>query len=322
MSSLYPLRFQPILRRYLWGARRLESLGKKLGPGNDYAESWEIVDHGADQSVVTAGPLAGATLGQLVGSHAAELFGRDVGYRTFPLLFKFLDANDRLSIQVHPDDARAALLDPPDLGKMEAWVILEREPRSFLYAGLRQGTTREVLAGELERLTAELSCHRVEPGVGDCYFLPPGVVHAIGPGLLVAEIQQASDTTYRLYDYDRVGPDGKPRTLHIDQALECIDFSYGPVHAQQPRPTGTPGVVCLVNCEKFVLNRGKSRQPFSLGGDEQFHIVAVIDGELSIAGDPQGSPLIAGDVALLPASLGAVTLTPKGEVTWLEAKLP
>jgi mannose-6-phosphate isomerase len=125
-----------------------------------------------------------------------------------------------------------------------------------------------------------------------------------------------------LYDYDRVGPDGNRRTLHIDQALECIDFQHGPVYAQQPRPTGTPGVVCLVNCEKFVLNRGKSRQPFSLGGDEQFHIVAVIDGELSIAGDPLGTPLIAGDVALLPASLGAVELTPRGEVAWLEAKLP
>ncbi len=322
MSSLYPLRFRPILRRYLWGSRRLETLGKQLGPGNDYAESWEIVDHGADQSVVLAGPLAGTTLGELVKSHARELFGRDVGYPSFPLLFKFLDANDRLSVQVHPDDARAALLDPPDLGKMEAWVILDKEPRSFLYAGLRRGTTLEILAGELERHTAELSCHRVEPSVGDCYFLPPGVVHAIGPGLLVAEIQQASDTTYRLYDYDRVGPDGKPRTLHIDQALECIDFAHGPVHAQQPRPTSVPGVQSLVNCEKFVLNRGRSRSPLKIGGDEQFHILAVIDGELTLAGDPLGTPLIAGDVALLPAVVGAVEVTPRVEATWLEAKLP
>jgi mannose-6-phosphate isomerase len=322
MSSLYPLRFRPILRRYLWGSRRLESLGKELGPGNDYAESWEVVDHGGDQSVVLAGPLAGATLGELVASHAEDLFGRNVGYRSFPLLFKFLDANDRLSIQVHPDDARAALLDPPDLGKMEAWVILDKEPRSFLYAGLRRGTTLEILAGELERHTVELSCHRVEPAVGDCYFLPPGVVHAIGPGLLVAEIQQASDTTYRLYDYDRCGPDGQPRPLHIDQALECIDFEHGPVYPQQPRPTESPGIECLVNCEKFVLNRGKSRQPLQIGGDQQFHILAVIEGELSITGDPLGTPLMAGGVVLLPASLGKVNVTPRGETSWLEAKLP
>ncbi len=322
MSRLYPLRFRPILRQYLWGSRRLESLGKQLGPGNNYAESWEIVDHGADQSVVLAGPLAGMTLGQLVIAHGAELLGRDQGYRSFPLLFKFLDANDRLSIQVHPDDARAGLLDPPDLGKMEAWVILDREPRSYLYAGLRRGTTSEILANEIKLHTVELSCHRTEPDVGDCYFLPPGVVHAIGPGLLVAEIQQASDTTYRLYDYDRVGPDGKPRTLHVEQALACIDYGYGPVQAQQPRATEISGVECLVECEKFVLNRGRSRGPLKIGGDEQFHILAVIDGELRIAGDPMNASLIAGDVALLPASIGAVEISPRGEATWLEAKLP
>src|SRR5690606_8040758 len=115
---------------------------------------------------------------------------------------------------------------------------------------------------------------------------------------------------------------GKPRTLHVDQALECTDFDYGPVSAQQPRPTGTPGVECLVNCEKFVLNRGRSREALQIGGDQQFHILAVIDGELSIAGDPLAAPLIAGDVALLPASLGAVEISPRGEVTWLEVKLP
>src|SRR5690606_24251080 len=127
----------------------------------------------------------------------------------------------------------------------------------------------------IERHTVELSCHRVEPQVGDCYFLPPGVVHAIGPGLLIAEIQQASDTTYRLYDYGRVGPDGQPRQLHLDEALECIDYQHGPVIPQRPIPTGTEGCQRLVACDKFTLDRWKLRKPTRLGGGERFHILAV-----------------------------------------------
>ena len=322
MSALYPLRFQPILRRYLWGARRLESLGKQLGPGNDYAESWEIVDHAADQSVVLAGPLAGKTLGELTREHGPELLGRHAGCQRFPLLFKFLDAKDRLSIQVHPDDARAARLDPPDLGKTEAWVILAVEPYSYLYAGLRRGIKREILASELERHTAELCCERIEPRVGDCFFLAPGVVHAIGPGLLVAEIQQASDTTYRLYDYDRRGPDGQSRQLHVDEALECIDYEYGPVAVQRPKPTGVPGVERLVACDKFVLDRLSVRGAHRVGGDARCHILAVLAGALTVSGDPLGSPLAAGGVVLLPAELGAVEVQAAGETVVLDAYLP
>jgi mannose-6-phosphate isomerase len=322
MGALYPLRFEPILRRYLWGGRRLASLGKQVGPESDYAESWEIVDHGADQSRVLAGPLAGKSLGELTRDYNAALLGRHAGYKTFPLLFKFLDANDRLSIQVHPDDARAALREPPDLGKMEAWVILAREPRSFLYAGLRRGSTREILAGEILRHTVELSCNRIEPAVGDCYFLPPGVVHAIGPGLLVAEIQQASDTTYRLYDFDRKGPDGQPRKLHIDEALECIDYAHGPVLAQRPQPTGVAGFDRLVSCEKFVLERGKITGMRQLGGDHRCHIIAVTEGSLQISGDPVQNPLAAGGVALLPADCGAVTVQAPTGATLLDAYLP
>jgi mannose-6-phosphate isomerase len=322
MSALYPLRFQPILRRYLWGARRLESLGKQLGPGNDYAESWEVVDRAADQSVVLAGPLAGKTLGELIRAYGAELLGMHAGCERFPLLFKFLDANDRLSIQVHPDDAHAARLDPPDLGKTEAWVILAAEPSSYLYAGLRAGITREILANELERHTAELCCERIEPQAGDCFFLAPGVVHAIGPGLLVAEIQQASDTTYRLYDYDRRGPDGEPRKLHVEEALECIDYKYGPVRAQRPMLTDVPGVERLVACDKFVLDRLSVRGVHRVGGDARCHILAVLSGTLAVSGDPLGSPLTAGGVVLLPAGLGAVEVRSSADAVVLDAYLP
>ena len=321
MSVLYPLRFHPIFRRYLWGGRRLESLGKTLGPGNDYAESWEIVDRGADSSVVTDGALAGRTLGELVRNHRAELLGRHQSLDRFPLLFKFLDAHDRLSIQVHPDDARAARLDPPDLGKTEAWVILAAEPGSYLYGGLRRGIDRETLKREIARRTCELCVEYIEPHVGDCYFLPAGVVHALGPGLLVAEIQQASDTTYRLYDWGRVGPDGQPRKLHVESALEAIDYTHGPLAAQAPQPTDTLGVERLVQCDQFVLDRSSIDGTGSVGGDDRFHILAVVEGALEIAGDPAGRPLTPGDIALLPAAMVNTAVKARGAVV-LDAYLP
>jgi mannose-6-phosphate isomerase len=322
MAALYPLRFRPVLRRYLWGGRRLESLGKSLGPGADYAESWEIVDRAADQSVVDAGPLAGRALHDLVRQFGPALLGRHAGVERFPLLFKFLDAHDRLSLQVHPDDARAARLDPPEPGKTEAWVILDVEPRSFLYAGLRRGIDRATLQHELARHTAELCCERIEPRVGDCYFLPAGVVHALGPGLLVAEIQQPSDTTYRLYDFDRLGPDGKPRPLHVHEALEAIDYNYGPVAPQVPQPTEVPGVERLAACPQFVLDRWSINRPHRAGGDDRFHILAVLDGAIEVQGDAARRPASAGDVVLLPAGLGTVDVQAAGPAVVLDAYLP
>ncbi len=324
MSILYPLRFRPIFRRYLWGGRRLESLGKQLGEGTDYAESWEIVDRAADQSVVAAGPLAGQTLSQLLRTHGAALLGRHAGLARFPLLMKFLDAHDRLSIQVHPDDEQAALLTPPDLGKTEAWVILAADPGSHLYAGLRPGVTRQSLARDLETNACAECVERIEPAAGDCFFLPAGVVHALGPGLLVAEIQQASDTTYRLHDWDRLGPDGRPRPLHVEAALEVIDFDYGPVTPQQPQPTDRPYVERLVACDKFVLDRWRlatTSLKATAGGDQRCHIVTVLDGAVEIAGDPAG-PLERGGVVLLPAELGSVEIRALGEAVLLDAYLP
>lgn len=322
MSLLYPLRFQPILRRYLWGGRRLETLGKMLGSGNDYAESWEIVDHGADQSVVAGGALAGLTLNELVRQHARALLGRHAQERRFPLLFKFLDAHDRLSIQVHPDDARAARLDPPDLGKTEAWVILAAEENSYLYAGLCPGIDRETLRRGVARHLCELLVQRIEPRAGDCYFLPAGTVHALGPGLLVAEIQQASDTTYRLYDWNRAGPDGQPRKLHVEEALEAIRYDFGPVSAQQPQPTAHGQVERLVACDKFTLDRWNLAGTLAAGGDDRCHILAVLSGALDVPGDPAGRPLEQGEVMLLPAASGTVNVTSHGTAVVLDAYLP
>ncbi|MFO0897700.1 MAG: type I phosphomannose isomerase catalytic subunit [Pirellulales bacterium] len=318
---LYPLRFVPLFRRYLWGGRRLASeLGKPIGEGSDYAESWEICDRGEDQSVVAAGPFAGATLASLVAERASELYGERPPVGRFPLLLKFLDAQQTLSVQVHPDDARAALLTPPDLGKTEAWVILAAAPGSKVYAGLKRGFDRAAIERELSRGTVELCLHTFEPQAGDCLFLPAGAVHALGAGLLVAEIQQSSDTTYRLYDWNRVGPDGKPRALHLEQGLGVVDFDLGPIGPQQPRPTERPEVERLVDCDKFVLDRWRLSGPTRIGGDGRCHVVAMLAGEAEIAGDPSAAPLAKGHSLLLPACLGPTLVSPLGPgVTLLDA---
>jgi mannose-6-phosphate isomerase len=319
MADWYPLRFEPIFRRYLWGGQRLASmLGKDAGEG-DCAESWEIVDHGDAQSVVAAGPLAGKTLGELVREHATELLGEahaDAGQ--FPLLFKFLDCNKDLSVQVHPNDAQAAALDPPDLGKTEAWVIMDAAPGAKVYAGLKRGFDRAALEREVNRGTCALCLHSFEPQVGDCIFIPAGTVHTLGAGLLVAEIQQASDTTFRLFDWNRVDADGKPRELHIEQALDAIDYDRGPVDAQQPQPTDLTHVERLVDCDKFVLDRWKLDAPHTIGGDGRCRLLAVIEGTVNLGGDV----LTVGSTVLLPAAADVVTVSPQESATLLVVSLP
>lgn len=319
--TLHPLRFQPKFRRYLWGGRRLgELLGKPIGPEADYAESWEVVDHGVDQSVVAHGECAGKSLGELVTNRGLELLGRHYPRPSFPLLFKFLDASTNLSVQVHPDDRAAALQDPPDLGKTEAWVIVDAAPGSFVYAGLKRGFDRAALEREVAGGTTELALHRLAVKSGDCIFIPAGIVHAIGGGVLVAEIQQASDTTYRLFDWNRVGADGKPRPLHVEQALAVTNFDAGPIAARIPAGTDRDHVERLVSCDKFTLDRWKFGASETIGGDNRFHIVAVLQGALRVEGDPANTLLARGQACLLPASYRG-QLTPTGNVVLLDMYL-
>jgi mannose-6-phosphate isomerase len=318
----YPLRFQPIFRRYLWGGRRLASLlGKQLGAGEDYAESWEVVDHGQDQSVVLYGPTSGQTVQQLIATHGHELLGRHARHQAFPLLMKYLDACRTLSVQVHPNDQQAAQLDPPDLGKTEAWIVLAAEPGSKIFAGLKQGVTRGELRRQIDAGMCDHVLHQIEPEVGDCIFLPAGTVHAIGAGLVIAEIQQASDTTFRLYDWNRVDPHGNPRPLHIEQALATIDFSRGPINPQKPVPTGQKGCQRLVDCDKFVIDRCRLDNSLLIGGDNRFHLLTVLNGSILIDGDPSGLPLSRGQTALLPAAAAPcnVQSTDPGDSTELDS---
>jgi mannose-6-phosphate isomerase len=322
MPSLPPLRFEPILRDYLWGGRRLAELGKRVGDGPHYAESWEVVDHGRDQSVVVGGPLAGVALHEIVSRHSAELFGRHHPQSQFPLLFKYLDCQRTLSVQVHPNNEQAARLEPPDRGKTEAWLVLEAAPGSKIYAGLKTGVDRHELERAVDSGTCEQCLHAFEPRPGNCLLIEARTVHALGGGLLVAEIQQASDITYRLFDWNRVDRDGKPRPLHIAQSLDTIDFSRGPIAPTTPRPTVRSNVERLAACEKFVLDCWTLDKREAFTSDDRFHILTAIDGRLAVIAKEQSYELNRGDTLLVPACCQDAVLEPQGRAVLLDMYLP
>lgn len=333
---VYPLRFEPIFRRYLWGGRRLlTELAKPVGDEN-CAESWEVVDRPEDNSVVAAGEFSGLTLHELIRRFGDKLLGRDVCHQIssdrlperlrgrFPLLLKFLDAARTLSVQVHPDDQAGLLQTPPDLGKTEAWYVLDAAPGSLIYAGLKAGVDHDALRRAVELKTTDDVLHSFEAKRGDCVFVPAGTVHAIGEGLLIAEIQQSSDTTFRLFDWNRVDADGRPRDLHIESALAVADFDRGPVSVQVAGETGQEDPVDeLVRCDKFVIRRWSlDNQKVSIETGDRFRLLMMTDGELQVDGDPMNAPLCKGQTMLVPAVTGSVGLAPTGRCEFLDITTP
>ena len=217
---------------------------------------------------------------------------------------------------------RAARLNPPDRGKTEAWIVLSAAPGSFIYAGLKQGFDRASFVRELARDTCELCLHRVEPKPGDCIFLPAGLVHALGAGLMVAEIQQASNATFRLYDWNRIDRDGRRRELHIEAALDAIDFELGPASPRVKTQTDDPHVDRLVSSSKFVVDRWTIDRPMTLEAGNRFHILLVISGKIAIGGDCLPAPLQRGETILVPASHVETGLTPEEDAVMLDVYLP
>lgn len=319
------IEFRPILKRIRWGGRKLGTLlGKPLGDHEDYAESWEIADHGNDQSLVLDGPYQGQTLQQLVSAQGDALFGRHAGDDQFPLLVKFLDAGDRLSLQVHPNDAQARRFDPVENGKTEAWVILESGPQSVLYAGLQPGVDQNALEEHLEAGTVEECLHRFRVSPGDCVFIPAGTVHAIGEGIVLAEIQQSSDLTFRLFDWGRLGSDGKPRPLHIAESMQCIDFHRGPVDPVVPQliPSDGGSVEELVRSDYFVIRRHCCAEPFSIPSDDRFHIFMMLSGNAEFLCGDDRRTAERGKTLLMPANASDLRIVPEGEIILLETFLP
>jgi mannose-6-phosphate isomerase len=317
----YPIKFKPVFKRTIWGGRRLgQQLGKPIGPESDYAESWEVVDHGVDQSTVANGPLEGQTLAELIAGHRKWLLGDDVPQDSFPLLLKYLDCNRVLSVQVHPCDEYGSQMEKPDLGKTEAWYIVAAEPDSLIYAGLKQGVDRPTLEIAIDAGEIEHALHSFHPSPGDVVFIPAGTVHALGAGLLVAEIQQSSDTTFRLFDWNRVDANGNARPLHLKQGLEVTDYKSGPVTPRRCNRS-TAGWQKIVECENFVLRvmqRGQDR----VGGDGKFHIVTVPRGEATLRASEVVMQLSTGSTVLLPAEIESCDVSVGSDSTVMEARLP
>jgi mannose-6-phosphate isomerase len=319
--ALGPLKFLPILKRLRWGGRRLgDFLRKPIGPCADYAESWEICDLGDDRSVVETGPWRDRDLHALIRDLPREMLGRHAGLDQFPLLVKFLDAHDRLSVQVHPDDAQAAAFAPGQRGKTEAWVIVWAEPGSQLFAGLKPGVDRSALRTALSEGTVEQCLNRLEVSAGDCFFIPAGTVHAIGAGILLVEVQQSSDLTFRLFDWDQMGADGQPRPLRIEQALVSIDFGRGPVSKITPSLVSAAGhrVEELVICPFFTIRRHFIASPVAIENDDRCHILVGLEGHCVCRENDESHVLAPGSTVLIPASGLPVQVVPQGSAVLLE----
>ncbi len=296
-----PLVFEPLFMERVWGGRRLEQLyGKKLPPGARIGESWELVDREEAQSVVHDGPLRGLTLHELWTEHRAAVFGENLGANDggrFPLLVKILDAQEKLSLQVHPPAAVAEELHGEP--KTEMWYLAHAEAGAELYAGLAEPTDRAHFEEALHEGRAAELVHRLSVETGDTIFIPSGRIHAIGAGCLIVEIQQNSDTTYRVFDWNRVGLDGKPRALHVAQSLRATDF--GDVRpSPQPPVFGAGGT--LVDCpffrvEKWTLEGHPRNALENTGG--RFAIFTCLEGEAECA----GLTFKPGDFFLVPANL-------------------
>ena len=320
---LYPLTFHPIFKERVWGGREIERLyGKKLPPGAPIGESWEISDRPGDASVIANGPLAGKDLRWLMENHRAELLGnaKPANENRFPLLCKILDAREKLSLQVHPPAGKAAELGGEP--KTEMWFIADAAPGAELFVGLKRGVTRAEFEGKIQTGEVAECFHRVPVRAGDAMFLPGGRVHAIGTGIVIFEIQQNSDTTYRVFDWNRVGLDGKPRELHIAQSLASIDFNDFEPGLVQSKPTGNEvRVHPLVNDPAFNVEALELKSGTGMNlKPRQLQIVAVTGGQAEIKGGSTSVKLSAGQFSLIPASLEQTEILAKSEAALLRVE--
>jgi mannose-6-phosphate isomerase len=324
---LYPLRFEPIYQYRLWGGRRLSGLLSAPLPGDGpIGEAWLLSDRDNHQSQVANGPLKGQTIGGLMEQFRKPLMGKLAPrFRRFPLLLKFLDAHELLSVQVHPSDAHPELIPVGDTAKTEAWVVIEAGNGSRIYAGLKPGTTAGDLRHSLANETIADHLVGIVPKPGDAVFIPAGTVHTLGGGVVVFEVQQNSDVTFRLYDWGHIdAKTGQPRPRQVDQALASIDFADSTGGLVIPFVVTTTPVERerLFDCEHFLLWRLRGDSPFNVGAAEMPRVLVCIEGSGWFEGGGSAYGVDKGQVWLLPAMVGTCEFHPNNAVTLLEIALP
>ncbi len=322
--SLYPLKFKPILKERIWGGNKLQSLfGKKIPKGTEgCGESWEISGIEEDVSTVQNGFLAGNSLNELIEIYMGDLVGEKVYEKfgeEFPLLIKLIDANETLSIQVHPDDEIAKKRHHA-YGKTEMWYIIDAEPNSEIITGFKRDITTDEYLRALKNDSINELLHREKAIKNDVFFIPAGRVHAIGKGILLAEIQQTSDITYRIFDWNRIDSSGKPRELHTDLAIDVIDFNQ----SKNPKTHPTEEVnktTELASCPFFTVNRliltNSIQRDYNIL--DSFVIFLCIDGQCSIIyGSGESEIMKQGELVLIPAELKNIIIRPMSKCTILE----
>jgi mannose-6-phosphate isomerase len=327
LTTLYPLRFDPIFQYRLWGGHRLGDLLSTPLPGSGpFGEAWVLSDREDHPSRVADGALKGQTLGQLMDHYPKELMGKLAHrFRRFPLLLKFLDVQEMLSVQVHPSDDRADLLPPGETGKTEAWVVVEAGAESKIYDGLKPGTTLESLRESLSDGTLRDRLAGVAPKPGDAFFTPAGTVHSLGDGVVVFEIQENSDVTFRLYDWGHIDPTtGQPRPLQVEKALAAVCFGNGQAGLVTPVVESTTPVERerLFSAKHFLLWRLQVHTPFCVGSANLPRVLVCVQGAGNVEHEGAMYPIARGEVWILPAAVGVCTFHPGGPVTLLEIAIP
>ena len=325
MNTLYPLKFQPVFKDKIWGGRKIKDiLNMDFGKLSNCGEAWVVSGVEGNPTLVKNGFLAGNELNELVSVYMGDLVGDDVYDKfgdEFPLLIKYIDANDWLSIQVHPDDELAARR-KIGRGKTEMWYILEAEKKSELISGFSKKVNRESYQKYLneKKLKDILNFEKVEKG--DVFFIPAGRVHALGPGILLAEIQQTSDTTYRIYDWDRIDADGMQRELHTKEALDALDFEVADAYKTHYKPEKNK-TVPLVHCPQFTTNLLEYDQAIRKDFEEidSFVIYMGIQGESTLKWDGGEEKIALGEAVVIPNSINNFELKPSGKAKLLEIYL-
>lgn len=322
-QKLYPLTFSPVLKDYIWGGRNLARYGRNLPAEGVIAESWEIAGHRDGTTLVNNGPYRGRSLIEMQNDLGLDLVGGKNAWAhergIFPLLVKLLDANRPLSVQVHPDDNYALANEGNELGKTEMWVVLEAQPGAELILGVKEGTTKEAFQHALAAGEAAAYLHHLPVSAGDHICVPTGSLHAIMGGLVMVEILQNSNTTYRVFDWNRLGADGKPRQLHIDKALDVINFEQvepGLCPSELVSEDGGIRRFRLCSNEYFVTERVEMGAGTVYHGScdgDSLEIWGAIEGQVTV----NGMPLGAVHFTLLPAAMGDYAIGAQGEATLL-----